>query len=257
MATLTVNLLDPANAGQNVQVTRCETDDPVSLITFVQGGDLTGVFFYEGLPTTGTQLSTPGVYNMIYVVYGTAPCVNDTADFVFTVNAAANAGTDVTLTVCANDPAVQLFEILGGTPQPGGIWTDPDGQTFAGLFDPATHDPGLYTYQVNGMPPCPNDQAAVAVVIDPCTGIGESNEGSSMLHWLGQEGIQHLFAIAGGDALDHAVFDAMGRQVVQGRESAVNGIMRIPMTGQASGVHVLRVRNAAGHAAMRFVHIAR
>ncbi|MEZ4758734.1 MAG: hypothetical protein R2810_02960 [Flavobacteriales bacterium] len=38
---------------------------------------------------------------------------------------AADAGTDGTLTLCANSPATGLFAELGGTPDAGGSWADP------------------------------------------------------------------------------------------------------------------------------------
>lgn len=257
VATVNVNLLDPANAGQNGQVTRCETDAAVSLITYVQGGDLTGIFFYQGNPTTGAMLDMPGVYDLVYVVFGTSPCQNDSADFVFTVNAAADAGTSVTFTICVNDPAVQLISLLGGSPQVGGTWIDPSGSPFGAILNPGTDDPGLYTYTVQGTPPCANDQAVVGVVIDPCLGIEGSGSTQQAVRWLGQEGADHIITTGTNSVLDYVVFDALGRQVLSGRSQMGAGPLRIPMGGQGSGLHLVRIRMAHKEVVVRLAHVQR
>ncbi|MEO8590540.1 MAG: hypothetical protein ABI432_14280 [Flavobacteriales bacterium] len=257
VATLTVNLQDPANAGQNVEVSRCATDAPVSLITYVFGGDLTGVFYYQGNPTAGAMLSTPGVYDMTYVVDGTPPCPNDSSEFIFTVNAAADAGSNTTFTICINDPAVQLITLLGGSPQAGGTWIDPSGAPFDGLLNPATDDSGLYTYLVAGVPPCADADAVVAVVVDPCTGLEEVRNGTLSAHWLGQEGTDQIIALEGNEVLDYTVLDATGRQVAMGRERVSAGRIRISMEGQASGLHVVRMHTERSDMMVRLLHVAR
>ncbi|HRH39150.1 MAG TPA: hypothetical protein PK760_12430, partial [Flavobacteriales bacterium] len=190
-ANLTVLIGSGANAGNDVTTTICSTGSSVNLIGYVDGGDITGVFSYNGLPTNGSQLATPGVYPIQYVVYGVAPCGNDTATMLFTVIAPANAGNGVSVTICANDPTVDLFTFITGSPQTGGVWTDPGGDPFGGTFNPAVDLGGLYTYTVNGTAPCPNDQSFVAVVLDPCAGIEEHGVASNSVRWLGQIGSMH------------------------------------------------------------------
>src|SRR5690606_21436801 len=74
--------------------------------------------------------------------------------------------TDATLSVCSDGAAVDLFGLLGGSPDPGGSWTmPPNADPFNGMLDPATHGSGLYTYTVAGLSPCPAASAQVNVQV--------------------------------------------------------------------------------------------
>ncbi|MGS0524647.1 hypothetical protein ACU8V7_05015 [Zobellia nedashkovskayae] len=61
-----------------------------------------------------------------YTVTATSPCtVNSTSEVVVSEQATPNAGTDGTLTICEGTTVTetQLFDELGGSPEPGGNWT--------------------------------------------------------------------------------------------------------------------------------------
>ncbi|MBK7295844.1 MAG: hypothetical protein IPI91_03900 [Flavobacteriales bacterium] len=63
-----------------------------------------------------------------------------------------NAGTNGTLVICSNAAPSSLFTQLGGTPNGGGTWSGPS-TVSAGMYDPTTMNPGVYTYLVTA-PPC-------------------------------------------------------------------------------------------------------
>ncbi|MBK7945337.1 MAG: hypothetical protein IPJ85_08535 [Flavobacteriales bacterium] len=133
----------------------------------------------------------PGVYT--YTVTGVAPCTNASATVTVTENAATNAGTNGTLTVCSDGAAQSLFAALGGTPQAGGAWSGPSA-VVGGNYDPATMDPGVYTYTVTGVAPCTNASASVTVTENAAT-----NAGTNGTLTVCSDGVaQSLFVALGG-----------------------------------------------------------
>ncbi|MFN3876236.1 MAG: hypothetical protein ACK4L7_10045, partial [Flavobacteriales bacterium] len=256
-ATLTVALLNPANAGQDVSPALCAGGSNPPLVSYVNGGDPTGIFFYNGQPATNALLADPGLYNMLYVVFGTPPCTNDTAQFLFTVNAPANAGASTSVTLCINHPPTQLITLLGGSPQSGGVWTDPLGQPFSGVFTPGTSQPGLYTYTVSGTPPCTDAQAFVAVVVDPCAGMDEGVREPASFRWIGQQGHLHQVDLGGTAVLAIEVLDALGVRVAALRGPLGPGRAVIDLGDRPSGAYFLRVPGDAQRPVLRLLHQGR
>ncbi|MEZ4755257.1 MAG: hypothetical protein R2817_00350 [Flavobacteriales bacterium] len=209
VAALTIILQDPANAGNDVTVPLCSDAPPSTLLPFLSGAQLTGIFFYNGSVFPQPDLTVPGSYTLDYVVYGVGPCPNDTAGMELLVNQAADAGTSTTLTLCANDDPVSLISLLNGA-QTTGSWTDPFNAPFSGVLVPAQASSGLYTYTVVGAAPCTNDEAFVAVVIDPCLSVEEQD--AQVARWLGAEqGLQRF--VLPPDARHLNVYNTAGQWV--------------------------------------------
>ena len=82
-----------------------------------------------------------------------------------TVSQTPNAGTDGADTLCTGDPAVDLFTLLGGSPDVGGTWS-PVLASGTGVFNPAVDGAGVYTYTVTNSP-CPPDAATVTITVNP------------------------------------------------------------------------------------------
>lgn len=82
-----------------------------------------------------------------------------------------NAGTDSTITVCMADPPFEMFDLLGGDPCPGGIWSNAANPQVSGIFNPASDAAGAYMYTVADA--FGNSFSAVLIInVFECPGIG-------------------------------------------------------------------------------------
>jgi len=254
-ANVLVSILQSASAGNDVQADLCANAPPSVLSTFVDGGATTGQFYYQGQPFPLPNFSVAGTYALEYVVAGGAGCSNDTADFTFTVITAPDAGTSLTYTVCINAPPLVLATLLGN-PEAGGTWAGPSGAPFSGTLDPATGLDGLYTYTVTGMAPCADDQAFVALVIDPCTGIAEQAQQGPSLVWTGQLGTIHTLMVEEELSVRNVqVLDAAGRAVDHAADPTQRGRVQIDLHNAANGVYTILVRSSKGLGVVRVQHV--
>jgi len=74
-----------------------------------------------------------------------------------------DAGEDGDTTVCADSPPVDLFDLLGGTPETGGYWSP---SLSGSLFDPAKNTPGQYAYIIPKAGECAGDTAFVLIEVE-------------------------------------------------------------------------------------------
>ena len=160
---LVTTIIDP-NAGTDGTIELCSSDSPVDLFASLGGNPDAGGTWTPALASgTGLfdpALDSPGVYT--YTVAGTSPCPDATANVTVTVIAQPNAGTDATLDTCSSEDPIDLFSLLGGSPDSGGSWS-PVLTSGTGVFDPSVDSAGVYTYTVLGTASCPDASAAVTV----------------------------------------------------------------------------------------------
>lgn len=115
-----------------------------------------------------------GTYTIVTKLWVNGAVV-DTETIARVVGPAVNpdAGTNGAQTFCTSDPTIPLFSLLGGSPDPGGVWTDPTGTVVpGGNFDPGVGLPGVYTYLIAVQPPCVSDDAQVTISYLPNTNPG-------------------------------------------------------------------------------------
>ncbi len=178
-ATVTVTQVAAPNAGQNANMTVCSNDAPFQLLAQLNGTPQGGGSWTGPNGPHNSATFNPAVHpggNYVYTVAGTTPCANATATLNITVRPAPNAGTSSSHTVCSSDGNVQLFSLLGGSPQSGGSWTGPSGNGHSGTFVPGTSPAGVYTYTVVGQSPCEPATATVTMSVStaPVAGVGGS-----------------------------------------------------------------------------------
>jgi hypothetical protein len=162
-ATITVTEPAPPNAGTDAStVAICANGAAVNLFGILGGTPTAGGTWSGGLigGMYDPAVNAPGSF--VYTVNGTAPCANATATITVTETTPPDAGIDGVLNTCANGAPVALFPVLGGSPDAGGTWSGPNGP-IAGQYDPATMDPGIYTYTIAAAGSCAAVQSNVTV----------------------------------------------------------------------------------------------
>ncbi len=167
LVTVTVN--QQPSAGMNGAISVCSNGAAVTLFPLLGGSPTTGGTWSPGTGTYTPGISTEGPFT--YTVQAAAPCVAASATVTVNEERLPLAGTNSSVTVCSTDPALNLFSRLGGNPDAGGTWSP---GASSGVYTPATSDPGVFTYLVAGIAPCPDVTATVTVTENAAPYAGEN-----------------------------------------------------------------------------------
>ncbi|MBL7950376.1 MAG: gliding motility-associated C-terminal domain-containing protein [Flavobacteriales bacterium] len=207
-ANVTVQVREPANAGQDASASICSTDAPVDLFGYLgANAQPGGTWTRNNLPFSGIYnpaVDVPGQYR--YRVNGQAPCP---ADFAFVTVAepqAAEAGSSATVDVCSDEAPFNMRDLLGGLPQQGGAWSGPGGLAHGQNFDPNVDVSGAYRYVVTGTTPCANDTAFLTVTLFPAPNAGAD----ATVEACATQNAVDLFAALGAGAQTGGVWTDIG-----------------------------------------------
>ncbi|MBK8225596.1 MAG: gliding motility-associated C-terminal domain-containing protein [Flavobacteriales bacterium] len=163
-ATVTITENAPADAGSDGSITACDVGAAQSLFAALGGAPQAGGTWSGPSAVAGGNYDpatmTPGAY--IYTVNGVAPCTNASATVTVTETSSPNAGTNGSATACGNGAAIDLFAQLGGAPDAGGTWSGPSA-VVGSSYDPATMNPGIYTYTIAAVTPCAGASSSVTI----------------------------------------------------------------------------------------------
>ncbi|MBO3098938.1 gliding motility-associated C-terminal domain-containing protein [Gelidibacter pelagius] len=175
---VTVEIVQPNNPGGNGEIEICESGlvstGSINLFDGLLGGPDTNGTWSGPLPTSNGNTGTVNVTSMTpagspYIFtyeVSSEHCPTNTATVSIIIVASPDPGTNGSLTLCSNSTAQDLFQSLGGTPEPGGMWS-PALTSGTGVFDPTLDAAGIYTYTVQGVPPCGDVSATVEVIVNP------------------------------------------------------------------------------------------
>jgi gliding motility-associated-like protein len=163
-ATVEVLLSEAPFAGTDTSTALCSNASPLDLFALLPGADPGGTWTVGGEThgdTYDPSMDLAGVFT--YTVDGSAPCPADQAEITISEVTAPNAGEPSILNICTNGESMGLFDVLNGSPDPDGNWTDPVGASVDALFDPSSEEAGTYTYTVTGTAPCADASTSITV----------------------------------------------------------------------------------------------
>ncbi len=153
-----------------------QLSDTIQITLFAQGQIGGPVPFQQELPGLGPLAA--GDYVLLFILNYNNGLSLDSLTSALTVSPGAtyDAGENGETQVCSSDGPFLLFDFLGGTPDMGGSWIDPNGVPLAeGAFEPGISPEGAYTYYFDLEPPCNDDAAQVFVTYLPNNSPGTSS----------------------------------------------------------------------------------
>lgn len=154
------------NAGENSSLVVCTGAAAFQLFNHIPGNPDPGGFWFRpnGVPFNG--VFQPGIDpagNYRYVVTANAPCEDQESIISISYSTTDPSGLDASFTICESQNPVNLLTVLNGTPQSNGVWTNAQGQTINGIYDPQTMQSGTFNYYVNNIG-CDPTGASVQVI---------------------------------------------------------------------------------------------
>lgn len=157
------------------------------------------------------DISLPKKFELTYTVENSKNCT-DSAKLSFTIFEEANAGMGKSISLCADDLTITLFDQLDGNPSTTGLWSGPFGyisKDHLGVFDLSNATlpvlgQGTYTYTVAGNPGCTKtEQATVNISISYPAFVGDDINAT----YCKLEGGVNLFSLLDDKTVRTGVFE--------------------------------------------------
>ena len=181
------------DAGTDGSVTFCNTDSPADLFAELGGTPDAGGSWSPAL-NSGTGVFTPGTDAAnTYVYTVTGGCGSASANVVVAVdNGLPDTGVDGSADFCNTDPATDLINSVGGTPDAGGTWS-PAMNSGTGVFTPGTDAANTYTYSITNA--CGTSNTDVVVAVD--NGLPDTGGDASTTLCVGDPAVDLISVLTG------------------------------------------------------------
>ncbi|MCM4157498.1 gliding motility-associated C-terminal domain-containing protein [Gramella sp. AN32] len=216
--TFTISVLDSANAGEDVELTVCQSSDVQNLFDSLTGDftDTDGTFILDGDEIANGMMNPAdfdaGTYTVMYTVTAENDCGNDSATFTVTVNEAPDAGEDFAYTVCTNVDSLDLNTLLDDDVTEGGSF-EYDGNTVAnGIINPGDFEPGDYTIGYILLNNDCSDIAVITLSVQKAANAGEDMD----IEVCMSDDVQNLFDFVSVDADMDGTFSLDDTEVTDG-----------------------------------------
>ncbi len=169
-SNVVVTIIANPTPGTNGTLTICVNAATTDLFNQLGGSPSAGGTWSPAM-ASGTGVFNPAVDAAGTYTYSINDCLGNpqSATVVVTVTPLPNTGTNGTLSLCPTDPATDLFNQLGGSPDVGGTWS-PVLTSGTGMFNPAVDPAGTYTYTLTNSCGTASSNVVVTITSNPSPG---------------------------------------------------------------------------------------
>ncbi len=212
----------------------------------------TAVFCWN---STGASV---GTYQFTITATDNACPIEGFQQFAYSVSVGGtgSAGEDAQSAYCGEAAPFPLFDLLGGSPAPGGTWTDEGGSPFSPVFTPGIDAPGEYHYTVAGSGDCVDDAVLTLELLLPtdpeCMGLGIRDHHEMTIRILPDASGRGHFRLGTpqNGMFDLAVLANDGRTVLGQRvQLTTDNLFPLDLTTVASGAYIIRLVDTQAGAA--------
>jgi len=169
-ATASVDIVDAPNAGDNVDITLCSTDDSINLEDYITA-EVTPETRWEN--ENGDTVNAP-VENpsdglgseFLLIANGETPCPSDTAWYSFTVNLPVELNQTQPILLCNESSPVDLNDFLSIDNAETYEFLDSDLNIIGNIFDPAVYADESIWVRAYPYAPCIADSLEIEVTIN-------------------------------------------------------------------------------------------
>ncbi len=150
-SVIDIQFTDISNPGVDSNITLCEENISINIFENIDGNPDMGGEWSPQL-ASGTNIFNPsidaeGIYT--YTI-GNGSC-ESASELSINILEVPNAGIDSILILCKKDASINLYEIIDGDPDLGGVWS-PQLASGTNIFNPSIDAEGIYTYTIdNGL----------------------------------------------------------------------------------------------------------
>lgn len=179
--TVTVEVSGLPNAGTGTNLEVCSSDTSINLFDGLSGNpDSVGIWgdidstLALNVSIFNPSLVSTGTWNFTYLTLGTGGCAGeaDSSSITVEVMDPSDAGIGSFVDVCDTLGPVRLDTMLGGSPEPGGVWFDDDntGALALNTVNAMTAGEGTwnFTYSINNAG-CGAATATIILVVNRCS----------------------------------------------------------------------------------------
>lgn len=174
-----VDINTPPNTGNQTTTLICDTWLPFDMLLYMQGAPDPGGQWYNAQGVAMNGIFDPASMSsalFTYLIDDVPGCAPAYTTMYIQENTTPQPGLPSSILVCEEGTAFNMFNYIEGAPTPGGTWSNPFNQSVSSTFTPGVSIEGTYTYTIDALTPCVDQEVTLTISTTPNDPSGESSQ---------------------------------------------------------------------------------